>query len=362
MVINGLGTVTTLLVALVIAATKFLEGAWIVVVLIPLLMLLFLGISHHYKYVERERIIDIPLNPKNIRHRFIVPIAGLDHASKQALTYAHSISPHVTAVHVALQRERTDALRAAWDEWQKSLSAHELSQLHIIDPGPRLPLLPLLDYIDAVHQQYPEETLTVVLPEMVESSFRRLFSSPKILGLKVTLLFRPDIVVTNVSLHQRASIGTLPTHAKDVRHRFIVPIAGLDRAALASLAYARSISPHLIAVHVVIDAHDIEVVRSQWEHWQEQLPEDEGVQLVVIDSPYRSLARPLLTYIDTLQELHPEETLTVLLPEFVVAHGWQHPLHNQTALRLKTALLARPSIVVTNIRQHLRGQTDSRHP
>ena len=378
MVINGIGALTTLLVALVIATTKFLEGAWIVVVLIPLLVLLFTGISHHYKYVEHERITSLPLHPQDIRHRIIVPIAELNHASKQALAYARSISPQVTAVNVAVSRRKADALRAAWDKWQTSLSAHELSSLDIIDPGNREPpyplldyfdlahrtpqatpptwsqLLPLLDYIDAVHQQYPEETLTVVLPEVVESSLRRLFYSPKILRLKATLFFRQDVVVTNVSLQQRASTGNIPTHPKEVRHRFIVPIAELDRAAMASLAYARSTSPHVIAAHVAIDADEVEVVRSKWEDLQKQISKDEGVQLVVIESPYRSLARPLLTYIDTVQEMHPEETLTVILPEFVVAHWWEYPLHNQTAVRLKAALLARPSIVVTDIPRHLR--------
>jgi hypothetical protein len=78
---------------------------------------------------------------------------------------------------------------------------------------------------------------------------------------------------------------------------------------------------------------------------------------VVIESPYRSLIRPLLAYIDTMQEVHPDETLTVILPEFVVENFWEYPLHNQTAWRLKTALLARPGIVVTNIPQHLSHHT-----
>src|SRR3989440_6039476 len=135
MVINGLGALTTLMVALVIATTKFLEGAWIVVGLIPLLVLMFIGISHHYKLVERERTTAIPLHPGGIRHRIIVPIAGLNYASKQALAYARSISPQVTAVHVALDTSHADALRAAWYEWQPSLSANELSSLDIIDSG-----------------------------------------------------------------------------------------------------------------------------------------------------------------------------------------------------------------------------------
>ncbi len=151
LLINGVGAIATGLVALVVASMKFLDGAWIVVVLIPMLVLLFTGISHHYEYVERERVTALPLHPKDIRHRLIVPIAELNRAAKQAVAYAHSISPQVTTVHVAVDRQKAEALRAAWDEWQKSLPAHELSPLEIIDPGYRLPLLPLLDYIDAVH-------------------------------------------------------------------------------------------------------------------------------------------------------------------------------------------------------------------
>ena len=75
---------------------------------------------------------------------------------------------------------------------------------------------------------------------------------------------------------------------------------------------------------------------------------------MVIESPYRSLLRPLLAYIDTVRTLYPGDTLTVILPEFVVAHWWEVPLHNQTAFQLKAALLGRSGIVVTDIPQHLR--------
>src|SRR5258708_15266754 len=101
MLINGLGALTTFIVSLVIASTKFLEGAWIVVLLIPLLVLMFLSINHHYSRVERERITDIPVHPKDIHHRLIVPIAGLDSAAIQSLAYARSITKHVTAVPAA---------------------------------------------------------------------------------------------------------------------------------------------------------------------------------------------------------------------------------------------------------------------
>jgi amino acid transporter len=354
LLINGVGAIATGVVALVVASMKFLEGAWIVVVLIPMMVLLFTWISRHYEYVERERTTPIPLHPQDTRHRLIVPIAELNLAAKQAVAYARSISPQVTAVHVAVDRQKAEALRAGWSEWQKSLPANELSPLDIIDPGHRLPLLPLLDYIDAMHRQHPGETLTVVLPEVVESSLRRLFFSPKILGLKATLLFRPEIVVANLPLPRQVGTGTTPTRPEVVRHRFIVPLAGLDRAALASLAYARSISGHVIAVHVVAEDEQVEQIRTSWQQWQQQVAAGEETHLLIIESPYRSLLRPLLAYIDAVHLRHPEDTLTVILPEFVVAHWWEYLLHNQVALRLKAALLLRPGVAVLNVPQHLR--------
>ena len=139
-----------------------------------------------------------------------------------------------------------------------------------------------------------------------------------------------------------------------MRHRCIVPIAELDRPSLQSLAYARSISPYVTAAHIAMDEQEVEAVQSKWERLHTHLAPEEETYLVVIESPYRSLLRPLLAYIDTVRTLYPEDTLTVILPEFVVAHWWEVPLHNQTAFQLKTALLGRPGIVVTDIPQHLR--------
>jgi amino acid transporter len=354
--INGLGAATTLLVAVVIASTKFLEGAWIVVVLIPLLVAMFLAISLHYQRVERERTTEIPIHPKDIQHRLIVPITELNVAAKQSLAYARSISSHVTAIHVAIDRKETHALARTWQEWQQSLSENEQSQLEVVEPARRSFPRSVLDYIDALEQQYPGDTLTVVLHEIAEPSLlKRLFRNLIVLRLKIALFLRPNIVVTDFVPPQQS--GDMPIRPINIRHRFIVPIAELDRASVQSLAYARSISPHVTAAHVAIEAQDVEKVRAKWERLQTYLTKEEETHLVVIESPYRSLARPLLAYIDTVHEMHPEETLTVILPEFVVAHWWEYLLHNQTAFQLKTALLARPGIVVTDIPQHLRRQS-----
>jgi hypothetical protein len=89
----------------------------------------------------------------------------------------------------------------------------------------------------------------------------------------------------------------------------------------------------------------------QWEEWRC------GVQLTIIESPYRSLVGPLLAYIDAMHAQFPNKTLTVILPEMVPAHWWEQVLHNQTALRLKAALLFRPGVVVASVPYHLRRYT-----
>ncbi len=77
------------------------------------------------------------------------------------------------------------------------------------------------------------------------------------------------------------------------------------------------------------------------------------VKLVVLQSPFRSMTEPLLDYIDRMEQEHPDDYITVVLPEFVVKHWWHHLLHNQSALTLKAALLFRPRVVTTSVPFHL---------
>ncbi len=202
MIINGLGACTTFLVAVVIATTKFLEGAWIVVILIPLLVLMFMAIERHYHTVERERTTNIPSKPAEIQHLFIVPIAGMDKVVIQSLSYARSIAKHVIAVHVAIDENDMHRVRAQWNVWRHNIAADEKTELVIIESPYRSLSLPLLDYIDTVHELYPDYTLTVLLPEFVVAHWWEHFlHNQTALRLKAALLFRPGIIVTSVPQH-----------------------------------------------------------------------------------------------------------------------------------------------------------------
>jgi hypothetical protein len=115
------------------------------------------------------------------------------------------------------------------------------------------------------------------------------------------------------------------------------------------LAYARSIASHPIAVSVVFDEHDIAAFREKWNR------RGNGTELLLLLSPYRSFNEPLLAYIEELHRRDPEAYVTVVLPEFLPAHWWEHFLHNQTALRLKAALLFQRNTVTIDVPTHLKG-------
>lgn len=118
--------------------------------------------------------------------------------------------------------------------------------------------------------------------------------------------------------------------------RVVLPISGVHRGVIEALRYARSISNRVTAVYVEVNPGDAERIRQQWETW------GQGVPLVVVPSPYRSIVGPLLEYLDRLDaESGDGQLASILLPEFVPAKWWQHLLHNQTAWLLKLALLYR---------------------
>src|SRR5262249_17481555 len=138
------------------------------------------------------------------------------------------------------------------------------------------------------------------------------------------------------------------------QHVVLVPIGGLQRAVVKALRYARSLSTDVRAIYVELDSAATEALRSQWATW------GHNVDLVVLESPYRSLMEPLLEYIEQVQRADPDGYVTVILPEFLPHRLWQHLLHNQHALLIKGALLFKPNVVVTSLPFHLGRRTEGR--
>jgi nucleotide-binding universal stress UspA family protein len=198
-VINGIGAVATGIVTLVVALTKFADGAWLVILLIPLLIGLFWAIHRHYMSLERARRAETPLVPEEVIVRAVVPIADAGVQARQALAFARAIAKnddHVVAVHVTDDIPNADRLRREWEEWEPGV------ELIIVESPFRSLTGPLLAYIDALKETHPNDTLTVVLPEFVPSHWwENLLHNQTALRLKAALLFHPGIVVSNVPYH-----------------------------------------------------------------------------------------------------------------------------------------------------------------
>jgi amino acid transporter len=128
------------------------------------------------------------------------------------------------------------------------------------------------------------------------------------------------------------------------RHRVILPVSGVHRGTLAALRYARSLSDDITAVHVSLDPLEAERLQDKWELW------GDGVRLVILESPFRLMMEPLLTYIEDIASKRlPNEIITVVVPQFVPKHARHRALHYQTADVLRSNLISRQGIVVADV-------------
>jgi len=194
--INGTGALTTALVTAIIAVTKFTEGAWLVVFLIPLLVLGFWRIRRHYDQVTRNLSLEGWTRTPMRSHRVVVPIGGVHRATLRAVDYARQLGPDVTAVYVNSEGDDTRIL-AGWAQWGDGVP------LVVLTSPFRSIVHPLLDYIDGLlAQQGPEGFVTVVLPEFIPSRWwHHLLHNQSALLLKGALLFRRDVIVVDVPFH-----------------------------------------------------------------------------------------------------------------------------------------------------------------
>lgn len=199
MLINGFGAVCTAVVMMVFAVTKFYDGAYVVLILIPVLVGIFWGIHRHYKRIAKKLSLDnfgvIP--PHHTRHRVIMPVSGVHQGTLAALRYARILSNDVTAVHVMIEPSESEKIRKKWETWGEGV------RMVMLNSPYRLLLEPLLEYItDVAKQRQPGETMTIVVPEFVSNS--RLTGALHMNTaelLRSQLKRQPGIVIIDVPYH-----------------------------------------------------------------------------------------------------------------------------------------------------------------
>ena len=196
--VNALGAAATFVVLCVFIITKFMHGAWIVVVVIPVLVICFRAIHKHYFDVAKQLSIDGLETLHPIKHNVVVPISGLHRGVLTALEYAKSIARdnNVTAVYVDFEEEATAKLREKWDRLGMGVKL-------VVLPSPYRELTrPLLKYIKRVGRQEHDDLITVVLPEFIPAKWwQHMLHNQSSLLLKGALLFKERVIVTSVPYH-----------------------------------------------------------------------------------------------------------------------------------------------------------------
>jgi amino acid transporter len=196
MALNLTGAVMTTVVLVVATVTKFIYGAWVVVLLVPLMVLLFVGIHRHYTSARRRARAETPLTPGEVYPLAVVPVSDLSEPNLQALALARRIAVDVVAVFISDSQEKIDEMRQKWAAWGG------LVPLEVIESPYRSLISPFLQYLDAVEAQNQSATMMVVVPELVYGRWwHQLLHNQTALRLKAALLFRPGTVVVNVPYH-----------------------------------------------------------------------------------------------------------------------------------------------------------------
>jgi len=196
MISNGFGAFCTAIVMFVFAITKFRDGAWIVLILTPVLIAVFAIINRHYKGVATRLSLDKYGEPPPHmgRHRVLVPISNVHQGTLAALRYAHMLSDDVTAIHVSLEPGDTEKVQKKWGTWGGG------TRLVIVDSPYRLFLEPLLVYIEEIiSARQPNEIITIVVPQFIPSkkAFNVLHMQTADM-LRKELLSKPGVVITDV--------------------------------------------------------------------------------------------------------------------------------------------------------------------
>ena len=199
MIVNGFGAVCTAVVMMVFAITKFQDGAWVVLILIPILVAAFWLIHRHYNNLAKKLSLDnfgvIP--PHAMRHRVIMPVSGVHQGTLAALRYARMLSDDVTAVHVVIEPADAEKVRAKWETWGEGV------RMVLLDSPYRLFIEPILGYISEIaSKRQPGETITIVVPEFVsENRMTGALHTNTANILREQLKNQHGIVITNVPYH-----------------------------------------------------------------------------------------------------------------------------------------------------------------
>jgi amino acid transporter len=352
-IINGVGAFSTGLVLAIGITTRFLEGAWMVIVAIPVIVAGLLGVSRHYQRVVtmlRARGLSAGMEAEN-HVLLIVPDLGL--ATRDAVSWLHAVRAR-EVIPLYVGEEPIDSVLPRWGQ---IVQGRRFQELKLLDVSNGHLVRAVRKYARAIDRA-PNDFVTVVVPETLggRSLLRAVLPRPgSRFLLKAGLLFEPGVVVADVPLlpqeRERASreAERWERSVEPERNVCIVPVSAVHDATIRALVYAKSLQPaHLEAIYFVEDPEEADAIVQAWSDPAREI----DVPLSLVEAPFRDYGPPLLAEIRK-HTPRGDTMATVILPEFVMRPLWRQFLfHNQTALFFKRLLLFEPRVVVVSVPIH----------
>jgi amino acid transporter len=341
--INAVGAATTGIVLAVAVVARFKEGAWMVIVAIPIIVAAFLLVSRHYTRVLRELTADRVRFGETGQNHILFVVPGFDSATAEALGYVRSLRPaSFEAIYVG-----TLAPEEAEARWREL--AGDDSKLFFAPSGGE---------VDAVIEHTRRvgrgsaDFLTVVIPEFFEKpSLLSAMVKRVTFRLKIRLLAQAGVVITDVPVlaRQGALVGVDGRGLIPERVVALVFVSAAHDAAMRAINYAESINAHEVrAVFLATEPDEVPTLLDEWAKRGISVPLD------VVEVPFRDLGPPLL---EEVRRITAEEgtVAAVILPEFLVTRWWHRLLHNNRALFIKRVLLFEPKVILSSVPFQLGG-------
>jgi hypothetical protein len=337
--INGFGASITGIVFFVVVSTKFLSGAWIVVVAIPLMILLMRSIAAHYKDVASQLAHPdrLPTDRRAGDQSMVILVREADAATARAVGYVRAVRPREATAVCFSESVARDFISMAPE-----------IQVVVLDGAGRTPKV-IKAHLEETRRKLPSaDFLTLVVPEMLQGrGLWEIVRRPAIHRLKASFLSEPDVQVLDLPL-VRGDVGPETATAEPTRHFVVVLVAGVHNASLQAIEYAETLNPYdLRAVSFGLDLDAVDKLAEDW--LERKIP----VPLELEDSPYRDIGQSLVDYVRRLRPDGRDRMVTVVIPEFVVSKKHHQLLHGQTALLVKRQLLFERGVAVASVPYHL---------